>query len=218
MTEKQIPKLVAMLVEHQGCFAGLPTEDAQWVIQNTPDAITLMMNAVLARNGSLQLSQGSSSFLRLISGDETLVIDAVDGSEILADAKDVFTGGIDSDFRSWGADESGHATDATPVDVYEMTKNGTHAQLFGSLNADVEKLFFTQAQIQGFVKKYPNWLRTDGYATFFGFKSNGKRFVAYVYFVGDGALNVRVRKFEHDYVWHAEHRHRFVLPQLAEAV
>jgi len=46
MTEQQIPKLVAGLVEHQKSFGGLSTEDAQWVIRNTHEAINLFVAAV----------------------------------------------------------------------------------------------------------------------------------------------------------------------------
>lgn len=49
MTEQQIPKLVAALVEHQAAFSGLPTSGAQWVIQNTKPAIGLMIDAVKNR-------------------------------------------------------------------------------------------------------------------------------------------------------------------------
>jgi hypothetical protein len=157
---------------------------------------------------------GDNSLLKLISGGETLTVDAYDGTEILADAKDVFNY-IDSDFRNWKADEAGKATDETPVNVYEMVKDGTYAELFSSLNSDVEKLFFTQAQIKGFVKKHRKWLRKDGYGTFFPFKSNGKRFVAFVYVFSDDRLSVLVRMFEGDGVWRAEGRPRIVVPQLA---
>lgn len=45
-TEKQIPKLAAALVEHQDFFRDLSIEEAQWVIQNTPDAIALFSRAI----------------------------------------------------------------------------------------------------------------------------------------------------------------------------
>jgi len=49
MTEQQIPKLVAALVEHQSAFAPLPTDDAQWVIQNTKKAIEICIKAIKNR-------------------------------------------------------------------------------------------------------------------------------------------------------------------------
>jgi hypothetical protein len=49
MTEKQIPKLAGMLVEHQSNFQALSSKDGQWVIQNTQKAIALFVSAVANR-------------------------------------------------------------------------------------------------------------------------------------------------------------------------
>lgn len=156
----------------------------------------------------------TSEFLKLISIGETLTIDACDGTKILADAKDVFAY-IDSDFKNWGADEKGAATEEIAIEVCEMVKDGMFAQLFGSLSTDVQKLCLTQNQIVGFVKKHRNWLRTDGRATFFLFKANGELFVADVNFNSDDSLYVNVYRFVHDYVWDAVYRRRVVVPRLA---
>ena len=155
-----------------------------------------------------------NEFLKLIS-PEPLVIGQTDGSEILADANDVFTGGIDKDFRNWKADEPGAPTGETPVDVYEMTKDATFAQMFGSLSSDVSRLCLTQAQIKRFVKKHRDWLRTENYATFFLFKSYNQFFVAGVLFYSDGRLKVSVDRVEYSHVWNAEVRHRLAAPRLA---
>src|SRR5471030_204430 len=77
MTEKQIPKFVAMLVEHQAYFAGLPTEDTQWAIQNTPEAIALMVKAIAARNNGDDLSEEATSFLKKLTASGPLILDAV---------------------------------------------------------------------------------------------------------------------------------------------
>ena len=156
-----------------------------------------------------------SPILRLISGGEILVIEACDGTEILADASDVFPL-IDSDFRNWGADEPGPATVDTKAAVYEMDKDAAFSQMFGSLSGDVSKLCLTQAQIKGFVKKHRRWLRTDGLATFFLFQSRGHLFVAGVYVLAAGRLKADVLRFEYSRVWGAVNRHRVVVPQLAK--
>ena len=49
MTEQQIPKLVASLVEHQNAFSQISTENGQWAIQNTAEAIKLFVVAVANR-------------------------------------------------------------------------------------------------------------------------------------------------------------------------
>ncbi|MFA5777207.1 MAG: hypothetical protein WC906_02105 [Parcubacteria group bacterium] len=152
--------------------------------------------------------------LKLISGGESLILDAVDGAETLAEAEDVFAY-IDSDFKKYRADEKGPATDETPVEVYEMAKDATFAQMFGSLNYDVGRLCLTQHQIKNFVRKYRGWLRKDGYPTFFLFKSNNQFFVACVFFGSGGVLEVDVGRFGSDDVWYAGSRRRVVVPQLA---
>jgi hypothetical protein len=151
--------------------------------------------------------------LKLISGGRLLTVDAVDGSEILADATDFAY--RDSDLKNWGADEKGPATSETFVEVHEIAKDATFSQMFGSLNADVSKLCLTQHQIKNFARKHRNWLRTDGYATFFLFESRKQFFVAGVEFNSDDELDVGVGRFKGGCVWDAEGRHRVVVPQLA---
>ncbi len=146
---------------------------------------------------------------------EGLAIDAVDGQEILANASDLFGDNIDSDFTNYGADEPGQATKIASTNIYEMKEDATFEQMFGELSPDTEKLCLTQAQIKQFIRQHRNWLRADGWATFFPFKSNGKFFVARVRVRSGGDLSVFVRRFEHSNVWDAEDRHRVVSLQLA---
>lgn len=151
--------------------------------------------------------------LKLLSEGETLMLDACDGTKILAQAKDVFLSGIDSDFVNWGTDKPGIATAITPVQVHEMVQNATFAQMFGSLGTDLDTLCLTQHQIKNFCKKYPYWLCQDG-TTFLLFKVKDLFFVALVY-VCSGGLHVYVLRFEGARVWDAEVAPRVVVPQLA---
>lgn len=151
--------------------------------------------------------------LKLLSGAETLMLDALDGKETLATAKETFPSGIDGDFKNWGTNKAGIATKEQAVDVHELVQNATFAQMFGSLGTDLDKLCLTQSQIKNFCKKHPNWLRKDGYATFFLFKVDEQFFVAHV-FVDSGGLFVDVRRFGDGFVWHAGYSHRLVVPQL----
>jgi len=155
----------------------------------------------------------SNPYLTLLSADEHLTLDAVDGAKTIAKAKDTFAW-IDSDFINYKADEAGPATEETPVNVYELTKDAAFAQMFNAASTDLNKLCFTKHQILNFIKKYKNWLRTNGYATFFLFKANNYFFVACVLVHGVG-LHVYVDRLENGNVWDAEDRHRLVLPQLA---
>lgn len=150
-------------------------------------------------------------YLKLLSGAETLMLDALDGKETLANAKETFPSGIDGDFKNWGTNKAGIATKETAVDVHEMVKDATFARMFGSLGTDLDKLCLTQAQIKNFCKKHPNWLHKDGYATFFLFKVDEQFFVAGV---GSGGLYVDVYRFGHGLVWVVGRSHRLVVPQL----
>ena len=152
--------------------------------------------------------------LKLISGGESLVLDAVDGAETLADAKDVFAY-IDPDFKNWSVDERGPATEEAPIAVYEMCRSATFAQMFGELSIDTNKLCLTQHQIKKFVEKFLKWLHKDDYGTFFLFESKGNFFVALVDSNSSGRLLVHVYHFEGSHVWDAENRRRLVVPQLA---
>ncbi|MFA6993667.1 MAG: hypothetical protein WC268_03675 [Patescibacteria group bacterium] len=169
--------------------------------------------AVLEKIAELMVST-AKPYLRLVS-TKPLMIGAVDGSEVLADAADVFTGYVDPNLRGWKADERGSATKEASAQVYEIVEDATFAQMFGFLSPDMAKLCFTQAQIKAFVKTHRNWLRTDGYATFFLFKSHNHFFVARLNFGDDGWLKVSVGHFENGVVWFSGFRHRLVVPQLA---
>jgi hypothetical protein len=153
-----------------------------------------------------------NEILRLLSGDESLIIDECDGTETIAKAKAVFPSGIDGDFKNWGTDKPGTATEATAVDVHELIKNATFANMFTSFGTDLDKLCLTQSQIIQFCKKFPSWLRHDGYATFFLFKVEDQFFVALVG-VSSVGLYVLVHRFEDVDVWDAEDRRRLVVPQ-----
>lgn len=150
------------------------------------------------------------AILRLISGGETLVLDETDGIETIPTSEGVF-GYIDRDFKNWCADEASGPTPKTPVAVHELARDATFSQMFGS---NPGAFCLTQSQILGFVKKYWNWLRKDGYATFFLFRSKGELFVAAVSFIDRGRLRASVSRFADDFVWRAGRRHRLVLPQL----
>ncbi len=153
------------------------------------------------------------SILRLISGGEKIMIEALDGKAYISDAKKTFKSYIDGDFKNWGLNQSGPATAETLLDVSEMTSDGTFVQIFTGITPDLEKLVMTQAQIIRFCEKHPTWLRQEGYATFFLTKVNGEYFVVHVRVYSDG-LDVYVRRLGHDYVWYGGYRRRVVSPQL----
>ena len=154
-----------------------------------------------------------SDVVVLISGGTELALDACDGRKTITQASGVFSY-TDSNFKNWGTDVAGRATPATPVAVYEQREDADFAKMFGSLADDPSKLVIEQDQILNFIQKYRNWLRQDGWATFFLFQSGSEFFVALVCCFSGGLLGVRVLRLEYFLVWLAVLRYRLVVPQL----
>jgi hypothetical protein len=148
--------------------------------------------------------------LRLISGNEQLVLDPADGQETLARATDVFRY-IDSNFEHWSCDVAGSPTKGALVQVYEMVRDGTFQEMFGRRGVPLDRLALTQMQIRQFVKRYPDWLKKGGNGTFFLFKVGNEFFVAAVYLFSDSRLGARVRRLTLERVFRATKRHRLVL-------
>lgn len=202
------------MVEHQSMFGKMSAEDAQWAFQNPKLWMEMCLEAMKNRTNVAKVvnSVFATEYLNLISGGQELVIDRYQGTRIIANSNDVFDF-IDPNFRNWRADEIDVTdTPATPVNVFELTKDGNLSDIFGSFSVDYNKLCLTQGQIIGFVEKYRAWLRTDGFGTFFLFKSHGKFFVASVGFFSDVTLGVGVYGLEDDGVFDADCRRRFVVP------
>lgn len=165
------------------------------------------------------IGQKSNPYLRLISGGQTVSISACKGGKNanIYHAKKTFSGYIDLDFKKYGCDTPQPATEKTDVDVYEMyKKDADFSTLFGSLSGDLKSLAFTsQEQIKKFAQENKEWLRKDGYGTFFLFtekiNSEEKIFVAHVRFNSD-VLRVDVYHVSRDSVWDASYAHRVVVP------
>lgn len=142
-----------------------------------------------------------------------LVLPATDGAELLGKLNDVFDY-IDSNFQKYGCKVQSQPTKETEVQVYEMVKDGSFAEIFSWFEADLNHLCLMPAQIKIFVQNHREVLYADGRATLFLFKVGGEFFVAFVSLYSGGAIEVRANHFSNDYVWGAEGRHRIVVPQL----
>ncbi|MCD8527772.1 MAG: hypothetical protein LRY41_00280, partial [Candidatus Pacebacteria bacterium] len=183
------------------------------VLKGSVDPIALM-NAQRPLIG-----QKANPYLRLISGGETVTISTCKGGKNanIYHAKKTFPGYIDPDFNNCGINLPQPATEKTDVDVYEMyNKNADFRTLFGSLSSDLKSLAFeSQEQIETFCKENKQWLRTDGYGTFFLFTEEvdgeEKFFIADVGF-SSGGLMVYVFHLSSDRVWAASAAHRIVVP------
>lgn len=168
---------------------------------------------VVERQNNVPIAAPTTGILRSISAGQTIMLEPTDGQRTMAQAEDVFSGYLDSDFRNYGCDVPGVAKPATPAEVLEMVKDGNFEQIFGSFGIDLDQLRWEQDQIIQFCQKHQSWLRTEGYGTFFLFKANGEFFVASVDW-RERRLGAYVDRLSDGYVWRGARRHRVVVPQL----
>jgi hypothetical protein len=185
------------------------SDEVQAVI-GKPGVIFKLVESLFEEN---KTSKENPSITQLISSNEKLMIEALDGKTHIAGAKNVFKSYIDSDFKNFGLNQPGLATAETLVDVSEIVENATFTQIFTSITTDLDKLVLTQNQIIRFCEKHPTWLRQDGYGTFFLIKENNEYFVVSVYVLSVG-LFVIVLRLVSFIVWFGVYRHRVVSPQL----
>jgi hypothetical protein len=175
MSKKDVPAIVSAmgvftsiissLTEHVKKFGGTMENIYRLATPEGSETLEKIARLIVGAVG-----EAKDCFLKLVSGGESLVIKAKTGKRKISQMKDLFTWGIDSDFVNYGADQEGAAMEDTQVKVYELAKNGTFSDIFGSLPFSNEQLCLTQDQIIGFVEEHRRWLSTNG-GTFFLFKS-----------------------------------------------
>jgi hypothetical protein len=151
-----------------------------------------------------------NDYLRLLSGNKPLVLRPTNGQETLAQATEVFRY-IDRNFEHWNCNTAGLPTKETVVQVYEMVRDSTLQEMFGSFDIPIDFLALTQAQIKQFARLYSNWLKRGGNGTFFLFKVGSGFFVSAVYFFSDCRIGVRVRGLTLERVFRAQKRHRLAV-------
>lgn len=151
------------------------------------------------------------------------MLPATDGQQTMVGAKEMFPGCFDGDYANWGTNVPGKATPEMPFEVYELAKDGKFAQIFEGFARPLGELCWEQDKIIAFVEGHPELLHPQGYGTFFLFKvkfeenTENEReefFVASVHRRG-GQLRADVYQLSDGYVWDAEHRRRFVIPQMS---
>ncbi len=220
-TESQLQELIAKAIKQDREFqaqllraAPLPTADVKQGWIENPKFLTRQLESVLSPPAEEAASSAAQSpqILRLISGGKKVTIPACAGTRTIAESKALFTGYLDPAFEKLKKQET--ATPETDVEVYEMAENAKFTEMFGSLSTDLDLLVSTEDQVVTFCEKRRNWLRTDGYGTFFLLKNDGHFFVARVSVRDDGRLRVNLYRFGDDYVWGADYRRRVVAPQL----
>jgi len=145
-------------------------------------------------------------YLRRLYETETITISATDGTETFASCG-LFSGGV------YGIDISsvmGQPTPMIPLTIHEMIEDGAFKPVFESLGKPGDEEL-EQSQVNAFVRGHNSKLCRDGSGTFFRVKGG---FVALVYVLGVGRLEVHVHSFSFGSLWRAARRRRLVSPQL----
>jgi hypothetical protein len=118
-------------------------------------------------------------------------------------------------FKHWKLDTEQPATEATPVLVYELHKDGRLVDIFSSFNVDKKALAFkSQEQIENFPLTPGSGLGDCGAYFLFTEKINGQEefFVAEIFHGYYGILKLNVISFLNDFVFREFYKYRFVFP------
>lgn len=156
----------------------------------------------------------SAPILKLLSGEENLLIDSCDGKAILRTAIKTFSSGIN--FGLWEIQGYSKPTEPITVDVYDILGKNTIKEIVNSLTDDLSKVCLTPQQIIQFCDKYPEWLAELpdlDCLTLFLFKNNDQFFIADVR-VRSG-LYLYVNGYSGDSIFDSRKiPHRLVVPKL----
>ncbi|MEK7453251.1 MAG: hypothetical protein AAB614_03385 [Patescibacteria group bacterium] len=169
-----------------------------------------------------KVAEEKKPILRLLYANETIAIKPCDGKETLAKADDVF-GVIDQNFKNLDIDNKAEdATDATKkvsVQIYEVAKETTPAEMFGFLGGNLERLCMTQHQIKLFCRDNFNTLHFNTFdkderiSNFFLFQNGEYFFIPSVSRHYSG-LSIVLHKFRNSFAMAILPPSRLVVPEL----
>ena len=158
----------------------------------------------------VEVPQAPKQYLRLLSEGKEFRLGKTEGKKTIKAAKKLLAAGI---YFYDGFNELSDEvvqTEELLVEVSELVESGKFAEFLPD-----GRVFQHEEQVLLFCETHRDWLRKDGYATFFPFLKSGKVFVADARVCGVGQLEVLVRSLGRDCAWDADDRDRVVLPQLA---
>lgn len=142
-----------------------------------PELVSLALEDII--QGKFYHPKNKANILRLISHGQTVVVEACNGSETIADSQGVFST-IDKSFRNLKINKSEPASKKTNLQVYELIKDASFDEVFYALGKDFDELCLTQHQIKKFCGFNDEWILFDGTITTFFFKAAELYFAAYV--------------------------------------
>lgn len=166
----------------------------------------------------MEVKTEKKGITRLLSNNEEILIEACDGKKTISLSEEIFDLCIDCNFYKSEHSQPEKSTKSVQVNVFEVIKNSTLMQIFGSLNNhhdhdfDMDQLCLTQHQVSSFCKKQRGWLRKDTYGTLFLTKVGFNYYVLHVIFLGGGLAIHRHHLGDSTIKWNGASLHRVVTP------
>lgn len=120
----------------------------------------------------MEETQIKACTFRLISGNEVIVLRALDGRRFISGAKKTFASYIDGRFEDLQMDKPGVETPETIVRVHEIEGTSTLRGIFSALPGVWEQKWLTQDQVIEFCEKHPRWIMDGYFAAMFLCKKN----------------------------------------------
>jgi hypothetical protein len=157
---------------------------------------------------TMAASSSASDVIKCISSGNRLVVPFSAGIQTIAGERILFDGYFDPDFEDWGTNVSSVSTSETDVEVYELAKDATLAQMF----SNPKQMCLTQSQIIDFVRTHRVWLPSKGGEVFFLFRASGNLLIAGISLRTRGRTSAHLYRFEDNHVWCSKYGRRIVLP------
>ncbi len=176
--------------------------------------VIVLVTAFMAIAG---FSQEEKQLLELVSGPNGILIDSLNGQEIILKSQGVYSF-INQKFQELGLDQPGPPTGRTVVDVYKLKSDATFAEVFASISGEKGKRTLSQAQIINFSKNNQELLARLENQMFFFFRNNGEDWVASLCSRGTSRPTISPLRLTYDRDWHPsidpEVNFYFVIPRV----
>ena len=212
-TEQQIPVIAARVVEYQKDFSSLSTEDSQWFINHTKEAITLCISAIT--NRAKTAAQAVVSVLSSIIA--TFTVSATTEKFIAKDKFKVDTGKkakvkisyLGDNFKEWFLGKIEDPFSGSTVYGRKLEKNSVDGPILAELGGN-EAAETTLTEVYAAMEAQPNGedgnLLNNGWANIFYIKDvNGALRAVHVDWV-DGGWDVLANSVEDPAEWNADDR------------
>lgn len=190
MAEKQIQKLMGILVEHQDLFNPLAGDNAQWIIQNPKQGIALMVNAIQGRE--------KEAVVKILEPVSTIVIPATIERFVVKDNFLVNTGKkakvkisyLSDNFKEWFLDKVEEPTGKITLCSSKLLVLSVDSPIISELGGE-EKVETKLVHVFHLLSKQPNGeaglLLTNGYVNIFYIRNkNGTLCAVFAFWDGVG--------------------------------